>query len=117
VNTIGESSEDETAGPDSAGTLARASAHEERCEAIEHAYAAARRAIALARRYRREPLSTGRRERECLARVEQLRSAIHELRAADRIPDGTATPGLHKAAGPGTSSLPEPSAASGRRTA
>jgi hypothetical protein len=116
VGSFGERSEDGGAAPDSAGTLGRVSEHEERRHAIDRAYAAARRAIALARVYRREPASTGRRERECLAEVALLRRTILGLRAADRFSPGLGIPGVRKALRSELSSAHDPSLASGRRT-
>ena len=99
--------------PDSARTRARLWEHEERAESIGRSYVAARRAIELIRVYRREPASTGRRERECLAEVARLRAAIALLRATDRIADGDSMPGLRKVDGaPGSEEVP----ASNRRT-
>ncbi len=43
-------------------------------------YAAARRALRLARAYRMEPGSSGRRERECIAAVLRHREAVRALR-------------------------------------
>ena len=115
LGSFGERSEDDGAAPDSAGTLARVSDQEERRDAIGRAYAAARRAIALARTYRREPASTGRREQECLAEVALLRRMILGLRMADRLSPGLGIPGLCKVLRSELSSAHDPPLASGRR--
>ena len=75
----------------------RALEQERRLESIEASYGAAREAIGLARAYRREPGSTGRRERECLEEVVRLRSAIAALRVAARVAQAAEIPGLRKA--------------------
>jgi hypothetical protein len=116
VGSFGERSEDDGAAPDSGGTLARVSEREAGREAIERAYAAARRTIALARMYRREPASTGRREQECLAEVALLRKTILGLRAADRLSPGLGNPGLSKVLRSESSSALHTPLASGRRT-
>jgi hypothetical protein len=117
VGSFCERSEDDGAAPDSGGTLARVSEREERRDAIERAYAAARRAIALARTYRRDPGSTGRREQECLAQVALLRRTILGLRVAeDRLFPGLGIPGLYKALRSELSSEHNSPLASGRRT-
>jgi hypothetical protein len=91
--------------PESARALARAIDHEERVERIGASYAAARRAIELARTYAREPGSTGRRERECLEEVTRLRSVIATLRApTSRVIEG-AMPGLRKVEPPGSPTI------------
>jgi hypothetical protein len=115
LGSLGERLEDDGAAPDSAGTLARVSDQEERRDAIDRAYAAARRAIALARTYRREPASTGRREEECLAEVALLRRMILGLRVADRLSPGLGVPGLCKVLRSELSSAHDPPSASGRR--
>ena len=116
VGSFCERSEDDGAAPDSGGTLARVSEWEERRDAIERAYAAARRAIALARTYRRDPGSTGRREQECLAQVALLRRTILGLRVADRLSPGLGIPGLYKVLRSELSSAHNSPLASGRRT-
>jgi hypothetical protein len=78
---------------------ARAAESLERTRSIDACYAAARRAIRLARAFRCEPGSTGRRERECVGRVAELRRAIFELRAEEQL--AREGPGLRKAAAPG----------------
>jgi hypothetical protein len=115
LGSFGERSEDDGAAPDSAGTLARVSDQEERRDAIGRAYAAARRAIALARTYRRESASTGRREQECLAEVALLRRMILGLRVADRLSPRLGIPGLSKVLRSELSSAHDPPLASGRR--
>jgi hypothetical protein len=102
-------------GPDSARTLARAAAREERRGSIARSYATARRAIDLARAYRADPRSTRRREEECLAQVAFLRRAIASLRAADRAFLSEEMPGLHKALRFDSPAAPLPTTASGRR--
>jgi hypothetical protein len=74
---------------------------------IEAAYTAARRALGLARAYRREPGSTGRRERECFEEVQRIRRAIVALRRTRPEAAFGDTPGLHKAdaAGPERASV------------
>jgi hypothetical protein len=74
---------------------------------IEAAYAAARGALRLARAYRGEPGSTGRRERECFEEVRHIRRAIVALRSASREVAFGDSPGLHKAdaAGPERASV------------
>ena len=79
-------------------------AEETRAEDLRHEltaiaghYAAARRALRLARAYRMEPQSSGRRERECLAVARRHREAVRALRlqlrpAAEQLP----LPGLAK---------------------
>jgi hypothetical protein len=58
-------------------------------------FAAARRALRLARAYREEPGTTGRRERECLGAVQRHRSAIQVLRLRMRPPaEQLVLPGL-----------------------
>jgi hypothetical protein len=64
---------------------------------IEGHYAAARRALRLARAYRAEPGTSGRRERECVAAALRHREAIRTLRlrmqpVAEQLP----LPGLAK---------------------
>ena len=115
-SSLGERSEEDGAGPDSAGTLARASEQEDVRQSIGHSYAAARRAIELVRAYRSEPRSTGRRERECLAEVALLRRTIRGLRAADRLSRGAGMPGLRKVLRSDSNSTTRPSLASGWRT-
>jgi hypothetical protein len=58
-------------------------------------FAAARRALRLARTYREEPGTSGRRERECLAAVQRHRSAIQVLRLRMQPPaEQLVLPGL-----------------------
>jgi hypothetical protein len=65
--------------------------------AVEGHFAAARRALRLAREYRREPGSSGRRERECIAAAQRHRAAIHALHLKMRPPpEQLALPGLVK---------------------
>jgi hypothetical protein len=60
-------------------------------------YAAARRALRLARRYAGEPGSSGRRERECVAAAMRHRAAIRALRARLAPPvEQLLLPGLAK---------------------
>lgn len=81
------------------GTLrgqARTAERLRRTLTIDACYAAARKAVHLARAYRCEPDSTGRRERECLEQVARWRAAIRELRTVEGVAlDG---PGVRKAA-------------------
>jgi hypothetical protein len=87
-------------------------------------YAAARHAVALARVYRSEPGTTGRREREVVEQVRRYREAIGAARRAlrgegftVRRPDGSdgGGPGLSKTSAEGTSAVPRSS--SGARVA
>jgi hypothetical protein len=65
--------------------------------AIAAHYAAARQALRLARAYRRDPASSGRRERECLDAVRRHRDAIHAARMHLRAPaEQLVLPGLAK---------------------
>jgi hypothetical protein len=70
----------------------------DRLLSIDLGYAAARRAIRLARAYRREPGSSGRRERECLAEVARLRKAIAQHRRDAGSAEGSLSPSVRKAA-------------------
>ena len=64
---------------------------------IEGHYAAARRALLLARTYEREPGSSGRRERECVATALRHREAIHAIRLRMQPPaEQLSLPGLAK---------------------
>jgi hypothetical protein len=64
---------------------------------IQGHYAAARRALRLARTYRAEPGSSGRRERECVASALRHREAIHALRLRMQPPaEQLLLPGLAK---------------------
>jgi hypothetical protein len=83
-----------------------------RTRSIDACYAAARRAIRLARAFRCEPGSTGLRERECVGQVVQLRRAILELRAEERL--AREGPGLRKAAAPGVPTEGAEAASRGR---
>jgi len=67
-----------------------------RLESIGACYVAAKRALGLVRAYRREPGSTGRRERECLEEVGRLRSTIAALRVASPA-KGAEGPSIRKA--------------------
>ncbi len=67
---------------------------QERTHSIDAYYSAARRAIRLARAFRCEPGSSGRRERECMDQVGLFRKAILELRAEER--GAREGPGLRK---------------------
>jgi hypothetical protein len=80
-----EAEQDERSDSESARTLEE----RRRLESIDASYAAARKAVGLARAYRREPGSSGRREREC---IEEVRAAplargaeILGLRKADAL--------------------------------
>jgi hypothetical protein len=65
---------------------------------VDAHYAAARQALRLARIYRREPATTGRRERECFEAVQRHRDAIRALRLRLRPQaEQLALPGLVKA--------------------
>ena len=60
-------------------------------------YAAARRALRLARAYRSEPGSSGRRERECVAAAQRHRKAIQVIRLRMQPPaEQLLLPGLAK---------------------
>jgi hypothetical protein len=72
---------------------------DQRVRAIELSYLAAHDAIELARMYRSESRSTGRRERECLLEVARLRQAIAVLRGGVRSVAPASVPGVVKAAG------------------
>ena len=91
----------------------RALDQKRRLESVEACYGAARRALRLARVYRLEPGSTGRREAECIDEVRHLRAAIAQRRIEARAAHAVATPGLHKADAHG----PRDSAATSKRTA
>ena len=65
--------------------------------AIVAYYAAARHALALARVYREEPTTSGRREDEVLAEVRRYRRAIGALRTGSVAPVESSRPGLRKA--------------------
>jgi hypothetical protein len=80
---------------------ARAQGSVQRTLSIDACYAAARQAIRLARAFRCEPGSSGRRERECVDQVTRLRRAILELRIEERL--GIEGPGLRKATALGLS--------------
>jgi len=84
-----------------------------RLESVEACYAAARKAISLARAYRLEQGSTGRREAECIDEVRRLRATIVERRFEARAAYGVENPGLRKADPRG----PRNSAATSKRTA
>jgi hypothetical protein len=77
-----------------------------RFESIGACYAAARKAIGLARSYELEPGSSGRRERECVQEVLRLRRAIAVLRAGGSLTDRARIPGLRKADASGSSPAP-----------
>ena len=65
--------------------------------AIEAHYAAARHAVRLARDYRHDPASSGRRERECVEAVQRHRASIRWLRLQlRRAGEQLALPGLVK---------------------
>jgi hypothetical protein len=84
---------------ETAGRHACAAESLRRALSIDAFYAAARRAIRLARAFRCEPGSSGRRERECFDQVVRLRRAISELRTEERL--SNEGPGLRKATGLG----------------
>ena len=88
-----EAEQDERSDSESARTLEE----RRRLESIDASYAAARKAVGLARAYRREPGSSGRRERECIEEVRRLRTAIVELRGAAPLARGAEILGLRKA--------------------
>jgi hypothetical protein len=81
--------------PETDARRARAEDSLQRRLSIDACYAAARRAIRLARAFLCEPGSSGRRERECVDQVVRLRRAIFELRSEERL--GVEGPGLRKA--------------------
>jgi hypothetical protein len=83
-----------------------------RALSIDACYAAARRALRLARVFRCEPGSTGRRERECVDQVVLLRRAILELRAEERL--ALEGPGLRKTTALGLPSRGAAAVARGR---
>jgi hypothetical protein len=94
--TLGKSDVDDTdidalSGTDRAGEL-------EQLRASIHAhYAAARQALRLARAYRREPRTTGRRERECIESIQRHRASIRTLRLRVRpAAEQLLLPGLAK---------------------
>ena len=65
--------------------------------AIGGHYAAARRALRLARAYRLEPQSSGRRERECIEAAQRHREAVRALRLRMQPPaEQLLLPGLAK---------------------
>ena len=65
--------------------------------AIAGHYLAARRALRLARAYKREPQSSGRREQECIAAAQRHREAVRALRMQLRpAAEQLALPGLAK---------------------
>lgn len=75
-------------------------------ESIAGYYEACRRAIVLARVYRDEPGTSGRRERECLDAVERYRGEIRRLRAELRgAREQRVGPGLQKARRPAAPDL------------
>jgi hypothetical protein len=80
---------------------ARAADLREGLGSIEGHYAAARRALRLARAYRAEPGTSGRRERECVAAALRHREAIHALRLRLKPPaEQLLLPGLAKTRAP-----------------
>lgn len=65
---------------------------------LAHGYfLAAKQALRLARLYKTEIDSSGRREQECVAKAREYRSAIRELRRAMTAPAAAAGPALSKA--------------------
>jgi hypothetical protein len=65
-------------------------------ERMKGHFLAARRALRLARVYRNEPGTSGRRERECIQTAQRHRQAIHALRLSLRPVEQLALPGLAK---------------------
>jgi len=88
---------------ESAWRHARLAESQRRTLSIDAFYAAARRAIRLARAYRCEPGTSGRRERECVDEVARLRRAILLLRTEERL--ALEGPGLRKATTVGLSAV------------
>lgn len=90
-----EEDEEETA--EDAGEEARAYDLRRDLESISGHYAAARRALRLARAYKMEPATSGRRERECVETAQRHRDAIRALRLRMRpAAEQLALPGLAK---------------------